>query len=154
MKQNKFQKKDKNNIKRYKEKGSITLYVLVACVFFAIVLGLTYVNLVYKSQGVEENIEQIQNNYSKEDEEEDKTDQDMNVTIQYKDPDITSTWVKEISLVGSAERKEGTVRNIAFYAFAKYDIDIENIVWTETSADEKYSLTKEITIKENGTYRF
>ena len=154
MKQNKFQKKDKNNIKRYKEKGSITLYVLVACVFFAIVLGLTYVNLVYKSQGVEENIEQIQNNYSKEDEEEDKTDQDMNVTIQYKDPNITSTWVKEITLVGSAERKEGTVRNIAFYAFAKYDIDIENIVWTETSADEKYSLTKEITIKENGTYRF
>ena len=154
MKQDKFQKKDKDNIKKYKEKGSITLYVLVACVFFAIVLGLTYVNLVYKSQGVEENIEQIQNNYSKEEEEEDKTDQDMNVSIQYKDPDITSTWVKEITLVGSAERKEGTVRNIAFYAFAEYDRDINDIVWTETSADEKYNLTKEIVIKENGIYRF
>ena len=34
MKQDKFQKKDKDNIKKYKEKGSITLYVLVACVFF------------------------------------------------------------------------------------------------------------------------
>ena len=29
MKQNRFQKKDKNNIKKYKEKGSITLYVFM-----------------------------------------------------------------------------------------------------------------------------
>lgn len=44
------------NERKNKEKGSITLYVLVACVFFSIVLALTYVKLVYKSQGVEENL--------------------------------------------------------------------------------------------------
>lgn len=154
MKQEKSQSIYKYNLKKNKEKGSITLYVLVACIFFTIVLGLTYVNLVYKSQGVEENLEQIQDNYSKNEEEEDNANQDMNVTIQYKDPDITNTWVKEITLVGSAERKEGTVRNIAFYAFAEYDVDINDIVWTETADDEKYNLTKEVTIKENGIYRF
>ena len=94
------------NERKNKEKGSITLYVLVACVFFSIVLALTYVKLVYKSQGVEENLEQIQNNYAQK-EEEDLSEQDMNVTIQYKDPSLNNTWVKEITLVGSAEKKRG-----------------------------------------------
>lgn len=141
------------NERKNKEKGSITLYVLVACVFFSIVLALTYVKLVYKSQGVEENLEQIQNNYAQK-EEEDLSEQDMNVTIQYKDPSLNNTWVKEITLVGSAEKKEGTERNIAFYAFVEEGQNINDIVWTEAADDETSNITKEIVIKENGIYRF
>ena len=135
-----------------REKGSITLFVLVACIFFTIALGLTYIKLVYKSQGVEEDLSQIQDNYAKE--EEDLSDQDMNVTIQFKDPSLTNTWLKEITLVGSAHKKEGTTRNIAFYAFAEYDTNVSEIEWIEAGEDEKSNITKEIVIKKNGIYRF
>ena len=135
-----------------REKGSITLFVLVACIFFTIALGLTYIKLVYKSQGVEEDLSQIQDNYAKE--EEDLSDQDMNVTIQFKDPSLADTWLKEITLVGSAHKKEGTTRNIAFYAFAEYDTNVSEIEWIEAGEDEKSNITKEIVIKKNGIYRF
>ena len=134
-----------------REKGSITLFVLVACIFFTIALGLTYIKLVYKSQGVEEDLSQIQDNYAKE---EDLSDQDMNVTIQFKDPSLTNTWLKEITLVGSAHKKEGTTRNIAFYAFAEYDTNVSEIEWIDAGEDEKSNITKEIVIMKNGIYRF
>lgn len=52
-------------MKDKKEKGSITLYVLIACIFFVVILSLVYINVVHKKQVQEENIEIIKENYEK-----------------------------------------------------------------------------------------
>lgn len=49
------------------QKGSITLYVLISMLFFAIVLMSLYVNSSYKVQKQQREIEKIQDNYNKED---------------------------------------------------------------------------------------
>lgn len=53
-------KKNKRN-----EKGSITLFVLVAMLFFIIVMALTYTNVANKSLVEMKNIEQIKAEYEK-----------------------------------------------------------------------------------------
>ena len=52
------------NIK--KEKGSITLFILIACLFLVFVLSGIYITNIYKSQMQEKQIEQMQKNYSKQ----------------------------------------------------------------------------------------
>ena len=44
-------------------KGSISLYVLIACTFFVVVLMSKYVSSVNKSKAIEEEVKQIQKNY-------------------------------------------------------------------------------------------
>ena len=48
------------------EKGTITLYVLLACLFFLFVLSGIYILNLNKMQAQEENLRQIQENYSKQ----------------------------------------------------------------------------------------
>lgn len=54
-----------NNYKRG-EKGAITLYVLLACLFFLFVLGGVYISNLNKLQVQEQQIKQIQENYANE----------------------------------------------------------------------------------------
>lgn len=54
-----------NNYKRG-EKGAITLYVLLACLFFLFVLGGVYISNLNKLQVQEQQIKQIQENYAKD----------------------------------------------------------------------------------------
>lgn len=48
------------------EKGSITLFVLVACLFFVLMLVGAYTFTLNKIQTQEQNLKQIQENYSRE----------------------------------------------------------------------------------------
>lgn len=52
------------------EKGAITLFVLMACLFFAFILSTTYISNMNKLQIQEQQLKQIQENYAKEIEEE------------------------------------------------------------------------------------
>ena len=45
------------------DNGSISLYVLIACTFFIVILMSKYVSFVNKSKAIEEEIKQIQENY-------------------------------------------------------------------------------------------
>ena len=47
------------------EKGSISLYVLIACTFFVTILAAQYIRILGKSQAIEEEVAQIQENYKK-----------------------------------------------------------------------------------------
>lgn len=49
-----------------KEKGAITLFVLVACLFFVFVLGGVYIFTLNKIQTQEQNLKQIQENYARD----------------------------------------------------------------------------------------
>ena len=54
-------------MKIYKsEKGAISLFVLLACLFFTFVLSSIYISNLQALQMQEENIKQIQENYAKE----------------------------------------------------------------------------------------
>ncbi len=48
-----------------KEKGSITLYTLLACLFLTFLLSTIYIRMLNKLQVQEEEINQIQENYYK-----------------------------------------------------------------------------------------
>ena len=48
------------------EKGAITLFVLIACLFFVLVLVGVYLFTLNKIQSQEQNLKQIQENYSRE----------------------------------------------------------------------------------------
>lgn len=49
-----------------KERGAITLYVLLACLFFVFILSGIYITSINKLQTQEQNVKQIQENYSRE----------------------------------------------------------------------------------------
>ena len=56
-----------NKIKKNKqERGAITLYVLLSCLFFVFILSGVYVQNLNKIQAQERNIKQIQENYARE----------------------------------------------------------------------------------------
>ncbi len=61
----------KNQIKRIKkeEKGSVTLFVLVTCMFFITIVLLAYINIMDKQINQEKQIGQIVKNYQVSDEE-------------------------------------------------------------------------------------
>lgn len=59
----------KKSIKTYNkksEKGAITLFVLIACMFFGAILMSLYISNLDKLQVQEQEINQIRENYSKE----------------------------------------------------------------------------------------
>ena len=49
-----------------KEKGAITLFVLVACLFFVFVLAGAYLFTLNKLQSQEQDLKQIQENYARD----------------------------------------------------------------------------------------
>ena len=58
---------DKNRKKNRKnERGTITLFVLLACLFFVFILTGVYVYNLNKMQTQEQNIKQIQENYARD----------------------------------------------------------------------------------------
>ena len=58
--------KYKNKIKNKQERGAITLFVLLACLFFVFILTGTYLSNLNRLQVQEQEVKQIQENYAKE----------------------------------------------------------------------------------------
>ena len=56
----------KNKTKNMKEKGAITLFVLLACLFFVFILTGVYLLNLNRLQVQEQDVKQIQENYAKE----------------------------------------------------------------------------------------
>ena len=70
MKENHFEKLGKKLVKN--ETGSITLFVLIAIIFFLIILAYQHVSLKNKQMAEEKELAKIQKNYQIDDEEMDK----------------------------------------------------------------------------------
>ena len=61
-----------NTRKNKGEKGAITLFILLACLFLIFILSGIYISNVNKMQTQEQEVKQIQENYAKEVEEQEK----------------------------------------------------------------------------------
>ena len=119
---------------RKSEKGAITLFVLLACLFFVFILTGAYISNLNRLQVQEQEVKQIQENYAKDldrvDEIYENLSKSMSVTLaQYPDNGI---WVQEVTLKGKAQIKEGNTATIVGYAFTK-NTTAEPSSWTKVN---------------------
>ena len=141
-------------INRKNERGAITLFVLIACLFFALVLTGVYVATLNKMQTQEQRVDQIQENYARQLENIDEIYNELsgNVKLQLTQDPKDGTWTKEVTLIGNAEVKEGETVRIKEFAFGKENESISSLEWKEATNGQKITETTKVT--ENGIYYF
>ena len=142
-----------NTRKNKGEKGAITLFVLLACLFLIFILSGIYISNVNKMQTQEQEVKQIQENYAKEVEDIDDIYDRLVVDIITKltqDP-ANGTWVNEVTLTGTGEVREGKDLKIVGYGFCK-DTEEMPTKWTTISETKKTSQDMKVT--EGGEYYF
>ena len=141
-------------INRKNERGAITLFVLIACLFFALVLTGVYVATLNKMQTQEQQVDQIQENYARQLENIDEIYNELsgNVKLQLTQEPEGGTWTKEVTLIGNAEVKEGETVRIKEFAFGKENESISSLEWKEATNGQKITETTKVT--ENGIYYF
>ena len=141
-------------LNRKNERGAITLFVLIACLFFALVLTGVYVATLNKMQTQEQQVDQIQENYARQLENIDEIYNELsgNVKLQLTQEPEGGTWTKEVTLIGNAEVKEGETVRIKEFAFGKENESISSLEWKEATNGQKITETTKVT--ENGIYYF
>lgn len=134
------------------EKGAITLFVLLACLFFVFTLAGVYISNLNKQQTQEQQLRQIQENYARNIDRIDEIYESLSkgIKINLSQNPEAETWAREVTLTGTAEVKENYEATIKGYAFTK-DGD-EEITW-ESVTDEK-KIEKALKVTENGEYIF
>ncbi len=162
--------KYKNKIKNKQERGAITLFVLLACLFFVFILTGTYLSNLNRLQVQEQEVKQIQENYAKDIERVDEIYQNMSkanviteLTQTIKNP-TEDGWTKDgVTLTAKAEIKkenEQNTKKLDEYVISKEENpnNIPNSDWTKTTSTEKekieVSTPEDDPITENGTYYF
>ena len=137
-----------------KEKGAITLFVLLACLFFTLILVGTYISSLGKLQTQEQNIEQIQENYAREISQKDEIYEKLakNSSISLKANPLTKT--KEVTLTGNATIKGGDDVKITAWAITKGNATTppSSSDWNNITPVSDIEITKNVT--ENGEYTF
>ena len=146
---------DRNRIKNRKnERGAITLFVLLACLFFVFILTGVYVYNLNKMQTQEQNIKQIQENYARDINNIDEIYNELSKSIKLEltqEPE-NGIWSQEVTLIGNAEVKEGKTVTIEEYAFSKDSTDESSLKWNKADNGERITETTKVT--ESGTYYF
>ena len=146
---------DRNRIKnRKRERGAITLFVLIACLFFVFVLTGVYVYNLNKMQTQEQQIRQIQENYARDIDNIDEIYEELSgaIRVELRGEPEGETWAKEVTLIGNAEIKKEDSATIEEYAFSKEDTDVGNLEWQK--ADNGERIEERTKVSENGTYYF
>ena len=142
-----------NTRKNKGEKGAITLFVLLACLFLIFILSGIYISNVNKMQTQEQEVKQIQENYAKEVEDIDDIYDRLVVDIITKltqDP-ANGTWVNEVTLTGTGEVREGKDLKIVGYGFCK---DTEEMPTKWTTISETTKTSQDMKVTEGGEYYF
>lgn len=142
-----------NTRKNKGEKGAITLFVLLVCLFFIFTLSGIYISNVNKMQTQEQEVKQIQENYAKEVEDIDDIYDRLVVDIITKltqDPE-NGTEVNEVTLTGTGEVREGKDLKIVGYGFCK---DTEEMPTKWAKVSETTTMEQDEKITENGVYYF
>ena len=144
-----------NIIKTKSEKGAITLFVLIACLFFVFTLTGVYISNVNRMKTQEQDIKQIQENYKRE------LDNIDEVYEEIASDGVTVTltaepeeWTQKVTLKGTGEVKEGKDIEIVKYAFTK-DQDIPlSTDWKNAKKKKKTKIEKTEEVTEGGKYTF
>ena len=141
-------------LNRKNERGAITLFVLIACLFFVFILTGVYVYNLNKMQTQEQQIRQIQENYARDIDNIDEIYEELSGAIKVtlsQEPE-NGTWTQEVTLIGNAEIKEGDTVTIEEFAFSKDSTDETMLEWQ--TADNEEKITETIKVTEGGTYYF
>ena len=156
-----------------KENGSITLFVLLAMLFFLIVVISVNVYLTNKTTTESTQLQDIKNSYESDLEHIDEIYEEI-ISNERKEVEVgltadpNSEYTKKVILTGTAtipadegeSGGEGTEENeieLEYYAFGEGSIDNlteNNITWKPVSNTETKDLTKTQEVTENGTYYF
>ena len=144
----------------YSQYGAISLFVLVACMFFLFIVGGQYIRVHNKKQAQDKDIRKIQQNYEMEptevDRKYDELKDGINISIssQPLQPSYENNgkvWSKGASLSGTATVEENYNINISKYAFIKKD-DYGNVNWVTASNNQNISVTDNV--NQSGNYYF
>lgn len=146
--------KDKGISNKKNQRGAITLYILIVCLFFTFVLVSIYIRNVNRMQSQEEEVRQIERNYKQQleyaDEIFEEISQGLRATLS-QSPE-NGTWTKEVTLTGNANNTGNDKVNIVAYAFSKDSTEEENLNWIDIAKVTETTQTTVVT--ENGTYYF
>ena len=123
---------NKNNIIRNSEKGAITLYVLLACLFFVFTLTGVYTSNLNRLKAQEQDIKQIQENYARELKDIDNVYEEMKSPLKVGDyinyvPDENTTGYSKSQLTSTIT---GSTSNTSTITQDKqYTRDGEGMTW-------------------------
>ena len=139
------------NIKN--EKGAITLFVLLTCLFFAFLLVGAYIKTMNRLHVQEQEVQQIHDNYLRNVEMADeiyKKTAIIKVNL-VRAEHSTGALVNNVEIMGTGRVSRNTSKIIA-YAFAKEDVKEENLTFiTITATDVAQQKT---VVTENGIFYF
>ena len=154
MKGLQFYKKEKQ------EKGAITLFVLLACLFFAFILTGVYLSNLNRLQVQEQEVQQIHDNYAKNIDRAEEIYQELakTATITLRQEPSNGIWTKEVSLIGNAKLNEQNTATIKYYIFNQESTESNQSSWswqavTGSNVKELVDVTQS-GITKNGTYYF
>ena len=100
------------------ENGSITLFVLVSCLFFAFILTGTYLFTLNKLQSQEQNLKQIQENYSRNINRKDEIYQELmtgNILLSLTQEPTNDKWSQSVMLTGKAVSDNKIIQEYDIY---------------------------------------
>ena len=113
MKKLRFYNKEKQ------EKGAITLFVLLACLFFVFILTGVYLSNLNRLQVQEQEVQQIHDNYAKDIDRVEEIYEELakSAIVTLRQEPSNGTWTKEVTLTGNAKVDEKSTATIKYYSF-------------------------------------
>ena len=154
MKGLQFYKKEKQ------EKGAITLFVLLACLFFVFILTGVYLSNLNRLQVQEQEVQQIHDNYAKDIDRVEEIYEELakSAIVTLRQEPSNGTWTKEVSLIGNAKIDEDSTATIISYIFNQQSTENGQSNWnwqavTGSNVKELVDVTQS-GITKNGTYYF
>ena len=143
-----------------KEKGAITLFVLLTCLFFAFILTGVYLSLMNRLQVQEQEVQQIHDNYAKNLDRVDEIYEELSksaIVTLGQEPE-NGVWTTEVTLVGNARMDELSTATIEEYIFNQESTEDNQSSWSwqavsGTNIKELVDV-RQPGITENGRYYF
>ena len=141
---------DKNRKVSYnqkRDKGAITLFVLLACLFFTFMLTGIYFLNVNRMQVQEQEVQQIKDNYAREIALVDEIYERLSKSVILKIDRDPEGWTNgNVLLTGKGDGKNVEIEEYTFHK------EGEEKNWQEATETEKQYIEKDLEVTENGTY--
>ena len=140
-----------NNIKT--EKGAITLFTLIVCIFFTFLIVGAYNKTMNRLHVQEQEVQQIHDNYLRSVEMADEIYRELAsiTTTLVREGISTGDWINSVTLTGTGQVNSSTIQ-IVGYTFAKEGVDESALTFTTITPTSTTQQTT--TVTQGGTYYF
>ena len=144
--------KDKNKIIK-DEKGAITLFTLIVCIFFTFLIVGAYNKTMNRLHVQEQEVQQIHDNYLRSVEMADEIYRELAsiTTTLVREGISTGDWINSVTLTGTGQVNSSTIQ-IVGYTFAKEGVPEEDLSFTSITPTS--STQQKTTVTQGGTYYF